>query len=308
MKEIYDVIIIGGGPGGYSAALYATRAGLNTLVIEKLSPGGQMTQTTQIDNYPGFDEGIDGFALGAKMKAGAERFGAKTKSAEVVSVNLTEKIKEIATSDGTFFAKAVIIATGADHRHLGLPSEEQFAGKGVAYCAACDGMFYRGKTVAVIGGGNSAVADASLLSRICKEVILIHRRDTLRATKIYHDQLEKSKNVTFRWNSVVTEFTGDSRISGLKTQNIVTGETDEIPVDGVFISIGRNPVTHLFKGQIALDENSYILAGEDAKTNLPGVFAVGDVRTKALRQVVTAAADGAIAAHYTEEYLLNHNL
>ncbi len=303
MEHIYDVIIIGGGPAGYTAALYATRAGLDTLVLEKLSPGGQMTQTTQIDNYPGFEDGIDGIELGAKMKAGAERFGAKTKFAEVLSVSLTEDIKKIQTNNETLLAKAVILATGAGHRHLGIQTEEQFVGRGVAYCAACDGMFYRGKTVAVIGGGNSAVADASLLSRICKEVILIHRRDTLRATKIYHDQLQKAENVTFRWNTVVTEFSGESRISALKVQDVNTGETEEIPVDGVFISIGRNPVTSLFQGQVDLDENGYIIADESTRTNLSGVFAVGDVRTKALRQVVTATADGATAAHYVEEYL-----
>ena len=303
MEHIYDVVMIGGGPGGYSAALYTTRAGLDTLVIEKLSPGGQMTQTTQIDNYPGFDQGIDGFELGAKMKAGAERFGAKTKFAEVLSVKLSGSIKEIKTSDGTFWAKAVILATGAGHKHLGLETEEKFVGRGVAYCAACDGMFYRNKTVAVVGGGNSAVADAILLSRICKEVILIHRRDTLRATKIYHDQLKNAENVTFCWNTVVTEFSGDNRISGLTLQNVSTGEQSHLDVDGVFISIGRNPVTDLFKGQVELDDNGYIIAGEDTKTNLPGVFAVGDVRTKALRQVVTATSDGATAAHYVEEYL-----
>ncbi len=300
---MYDVIIIGGGPGGYSAALYAARAGLDTLVIEKLSAGGQMTQTTQIDNYPGFDQGIDGFELGAKMKAGAERFGAKTKFAEVLSVKLEGTVKEIKTSDGTFFAKVVIIATGAGHRHLGIPTEEPFAGRGVAYCAACDGMFYRGKRVAVIGGGNSAAADALLLSRICKEVILIHRRDTLRATKIYHDQLKNAENVSFRWNSVVTEFFGENRISGLKLQDVQSGEISQLDVDGVFVSIGRDPVTGLFRGQVALDEKGYIIAGEDTKTNLPGVFAVGDVRTKALRQVVTATGDGATAVHYAEEYL-----
>lgn len=305
MPEIYDVIVIGGGPGGYCAALYATRAGLRTLVLEKLSPGGQMTQTVQIDNYPGFESGIDGIELGAKMKAGAERFGARTKFAEVLSVKLDKKIKELKTSDGAFFSRAVIIATGASHRHLGLPTEEQFAGKGVAYCAACDGMFYRGKAVAVIGGGNSAAADALLLSRICKGVILIHRRDHLRATKIYHEPLQKAKNVTFRWNSIVTEFIGNSRISGLKIQDVNTGETEEISVDGAFISIGRDPVTALFQKQVDLDPSGYILAGEDTCTNLPGVFAVGDVRTKALRQIVTSTGDGATAAHYAEAYLAN---
>ena len=314
MEHVYDMVIIGGGPGGYTAAVYGARAGLDVVVLEKLSAGGQMALTTQIDNYPGFEEGIDGFTLGEKMQAGAERFGAKTEYAEVLSTDLTKEIKEIETSEGIFYGRTVVIATGAGPRELGVPKEKELVGRGVNYCAACDGMFYKGKNVAVIGGGNSAAADALLLSRICKKVILVHRRDTLRATKIYHEPLMKAENVEFRWDSAVTEFLYDKKISGIKLQNLKTGEVSEEAVDGVFISIGRAPVTDLFmsragdagheqKFQIEIDSAGYIKADETTRTSLPGVFAVGDVRTKAVRQVVTAVADGAAAVHFAEEYL-----
>lgn len=303
MERIYDMIVIGGGPGGYTAALYAARAGLDTIVLEKLSAGGQMTQTTQIDNYPGFDEGIDGFLLGEKMQAGAERFGVRSEMAEVYSTELTEPIKRIETSEGTFLGRTVVIATGADHRHLGIANEEALVGKGIGYCAACDGMFYRNKTVAIVGGGNSAAADAMILSRICKRVILIHRRDTLRATKIYHDPLMNAENIEFRWNATVSELKGEGRLNAVVLRDVNTGEESELNVDGLFVSIGRTPATALFGGQLALDTSGYIVADESTRTSLAGVFAVGDVRTKALRQVITAAADGAVAAHYAEEYL-----
>lgn len=303
MEHIYDMIVIGGGPGGYTAALYATRAGLDTLVLEKLSAGGQMAQTTQIDNYPGFDEGIDGYELGEKMQAGAERFGAKTELAEVSAVYLTENPKRIETSEGTFLAKTIVLATGAGHRPLGDPREAELTGRGVAYCAACDGMAFKGKTVAIVGGGNSAAADALILSRICEKVILIHRRDTLRATKVYHDPLTQTSNLEFRWNSVVDGLLGEKRLSGVRLRDVNTGETSEIAVDGLFVSIGRSPETALVDGQVELDRGGYIVADESTRTSLPGVFAVGDVRTKAVRQVITAAADGAVAAHYAEQYL-----
>ncbi len=297
------MIVLGGGPGGYSAALYAVRAGLETLVVEKMAAGGQMTQTTQIDNYPGMDEGIDGYTLGAKMRAGAERFGAKTVIAEVTKTDLANKIKRIETSAGVFLAKTVVVATGAGHKHLGIDKEEQYTGRGVAYCAACDGMFYRGKTVAVVGGGNSAVADALVLSRFCEKVILIHRRDTLRASKIYHTQLHQTENIEILWNTKVHAILGEERISGLQLEGVNTGALSQIQVEGVFISVGREPATGLFAGQLALDRDGYILADESTRTNLPGVFAVGDVRTKTVRQIITAAADGAVAAHYAESYL-----
>lgn len=303
MSEILDTIIIGGGPAGYTAALYCARAGLKTLVIEKFSAGGQMTQTMQIDNYPGFDEGVDGFTLGFKMQAGAERFGAKTLQAEVLSVDLSGKTKTVETSAGTYFSKTVVVATGAEHKHLGLEHEEKLIGKGVGYCAACDGMLYRGKTVAVIGGGNSAAADALLLSKVCEKVFLVHRRDTLRAEKFYHEPLMQTENVEFVWNSKVTEFLFDEKIKGIKVENVLSGEKEEILIDGVFISIGRSPETKLFQEQIALDENGYAISDETTKTNIPGVFAVGDVRTKPVRQIATAVADGATVSHFIEEYL-----
>ena len=300
---IYDMIVIGGGPGGYTAALYATRAGLKVAVLEKLSAGGQMALTTQIDNYPGFQEGIGGFQLGEQMQQQAERFGAETILAEVTSVNLKNSPKEIVTSEGTFYSKTVVTATGADPRKLGLPEEQQLVGRGVNYCAACDGMRYRGKTVAVIGGGNTAAADALQLSRIAEKVILIHRRDTLRATQVYHAQLERTPNIEFQWNSQVVELLHDGKLTGVKLCNVHTGAETVIACDGVFVSIGRAPITGLFAEQLSLDEAGYIIAGESTETSIPGVFAVGDVRTKVLRQVVTAVSDGAVAAHYAEEYL-----
>ena len=299
----YDTIVIGGGPAGYTAALYAARAGLRTLVVEKLSAGGQMTETMQIDNYPGFEAGVDGFTLGMKMQQGAERFGAQTLLAEVTAVSLLGEEKRVETAEGVFTAPTIIIATGASHRRLSIDSEERFAGRGVAYCAACDGMFYRGKTVAVVGGGNSAAADALLLSRICRRVILVHRRDSLRATKVYHEPLMQAENVEFRWNSALEEILGVDVVQGARLRNVQTGETEKIDVDGVFISIGRAPATGLFAGQLALDEGGYIIADETTRTSIPGVFAVGDVRTKAVRQIVTAVADGAAAVHHAEQYL-----
>lgn len=303
-NKIYDTIIIGGGPAGYTAALYAVRAGLDTLVLEKFSAGGQMTQTQQIDNYPGYEEGIDGFTLGYKMQQSAERFGSKTIQTEVLSADLKASPKKVTTDMGDFFAKTVIIATGADHRHLGIEDEEKLIGKGVAYCAACDGMMYKGKTVAVVGGGNSAAADALLLSKMCQKVYLIHRRDTMRATKIYHEPLIKEKNIEFKWNSQVDKLLYDEKIKGVVLKN-KDGSTQEISLDGLFVSIGRNPATELFRDQLELDSSGYIVADESTKTNLPGVFAAGDVRTKAVRQIITAAADGAVAAHFAEEFIVN---
>ena len=301
---IYDTLVIGGGPAGYTAALYCTRAGLKTLVLEKVSAGGQMAQTTMIDNYPGFPQGIDGFELGQKMQQGAERFGAKTILAEVKNVELSGKLKLITTDKNIFQAKTVIVATGALPKQLGNSREQEFIGRGIHYCAACDGMTYKDKTVAVIGGGNSAVADALVLARICKKVIIVHRRDTLRATQIYHKQLESLPNVEFAWNSVVEEIAGENHFTGLVLKNTQSGALSTLNCDTAFVSIGRTPATQLFYGILDTDEAGYIKADETTKTNIAGVFAVGDVRTKALRQVVTAVADGAVASHYIEEYLL----
>ena len=303
MDKVYDVLVLGGGPGGYTAAMYAARSGLRTLVLERLAAGGQMALTHQVDNYPGFDEGVDGFTLGMKMRQGAERFGAETVFADVQSVELDGKIKKLHTEQGTFYGRTVIVATGANPRKLGLPMEQELTGKGVHYCAACDGMFYRGKTVVLVGGGNSAVADALTLARVAKKVILVHRRDTLRASKIYHEPLEQMENIEFRWNSEVKELRYDDRVNGVVIRNNVTGEDETVSCDGLFVSVGREPATALFRGQLELDEGGYIVAGESTETNLSGVYAVGDVRTKAVRQIVTATADGAVAAHEIEEFL-----
>jgi len=302
-REVYDMIIIGGGPGGYTAALYAARAGLNTVVLEKLSAGGQMALTHQIDNYSGFEEGIDGYELAEKMQRGAERFGAKTRLTEVLRVDLAAEPKVVETDEGVYYGKTVVFSTGANPRELGLPMERELVGRGVGYCAACDGMFYKGKTVVVVGGGNSAAADAMVLSRIAKKVILVHRRDTLRATKIYHEPLMNAENVEVRWNSEVSELIYDDKVRGIKLRNVLSGEESEIECDGVFVSVGRKPASDLVKEQLAVDGAGYIVADESTRTNVPGVFAVGDVRTKALRQVITAASDGAVAVHYAEEYL-----
>lgn len=300
---IYDVIIIGGGPAGYTAALYSTRAGLNTLLIERMSAGGQLALTGDVDNYPGFEEGIDGFTLGMKMQASAERFGAVTEYAEVLSLDLTEKIKKVITDSGEFCSKTVIIATGANPKTLEIDREDALLGRGIHYCAHCDGRFYKDKTVAVVGGGNSAAADALYLSRLAKKVYVIHRRDTLRATKIYHEPLKSAQNIEFIWDSSITEFLGDSRVEGAKLKNLKTGEITNLSCDGIFVSIGRKPATDFIKDIISLDENGYVIADETTKTNIAGVFAAGDLRTKALRQIVTAVSDGATAVHFAEEYL-----
>ena len=303
MSYIYDMIIVGSGPGGCTAALYAARAGLSVLVVEKLSAGGQMALTEQIDNYPGFPEGVDGFQLSMNMQQQAERFGAKTKYAEVLQLQLEGEVKTVRTNEGSYQAKTVVISTGANPRQLGVDRENEMIGRGVGYCAHCDGMFYKGKTVAVVGGGNSAVAEALYLSRIAKEVILIHRRDTLRATQIYHKPLQEASNIRFVWNSEVVELLGEEVLNGIKVKNLISGEVEQLETQGLFVSIGRKPATDLVKEQLTLDSAGYIMAGEDTKTTLPGVYAVGDVRTKELRQIVTAVADGAMAAHVAEQYL-----
>ena len=302
MKRIYDMIVLGGGPGGYTAALYAARSGLDVLVLEKLSAGGQMALTSQIDNYPGFPEGIDGFTLGMNMQQQAQRFGAGTEYAEIRSVDLRAEPKVVITDNGAFYGKTVVIATGAAARKLGLEGEDRLTGRGVGYCAHCDGMFFRDRVVAVVGGGNSAVAEALFLSRIARKVILIHRRDSLRATKLYHSQLEKLSNLEIRYNSAVTALLGQDRLSGIRVKELNSGAEEELEVDGLFISIGRVPNSQLVRDQLPL-ENGYIVSDETARTSIPGVFAVGDVRTKALRQIITAASDGANAAHFAEEYL-----
>lgn len=302
-EKIYDMMVIGGGPGGYTAALYAARAGLSVAVVERMSAGGQMALTHQVDNYPGFVRGIEGFALGMNMQEQAQRFGAETIYADVTELELGQAPKVVQTSAGMFRSRTVVLSTGANPRTLGIPREQELTGQGVHYCAACDGMFYKGKTVVLVGGGNSAAADALILSRIAKKVFLVHRRDTLRATKIYHEPLMQADNVEFVWNSTLSEFYHDGRMQGVQLKNLQTGEVRRIECDGVFISVGRTPASALVAGQIGLDEAGYVIADESTATSIPGVYAVGDVRTKQVRQIVTAVADGAVAAHMAEEYL-----
>jgi thioredoxin reductase (NADPH) len=274
--------------------------------VEKLAAGGQMAQTHQVDNYPGFEDGIDGIDLADKMQDQAHRFGAETIYAQVEQLELEAVPKTVHTDQGDYFAKTVVIATGANPRKLGLPMEQEFTGRGVHYCAACDGMFYRGNTVVIVGGGNTAAADALALSRIAQKVYVVHRRDTLRATKLYHKPLLEAKNVEFLWNSAITALEGDGRLSGVMVKDLQNGQERFLEVNGLFVSIGRVPATALVEGQLQLDQAGYIQAGENTESSLPGVYAVGDVRSKQVRQIVTAVADGAVAAHAAESYLAQH--
>ena len=304
-KNFYDVIVIGGGPGGYGAALYTSRANLTTLVVEKFAPGGQMGTTEIVENYPGFTEGINGFELGMQMKQGAERFGVETKIAEVQSVDLEKQPKVIVTSDGTYEAKTVILAMGAYPRELGLPNERELRGRGVSYCATCDGAFFRNKVTAVIGGGDVAVEDAIFLARMCSKVYLIHRRNELRAAKSLQESLFAQENVEILWDTVADSIEGEGSVECLKITNVKTGEKSELALQGVFIAVGISPESRAFEGLVDMD-HGYIKAGEDGVTSVPGIFAAGDVRTKLLRQIVTAAADGANAVTSAERYLTAH--
>ena len=304
MNHIYDTVIIGGGPAGFSAALYAARAGLDTLVLERGAVGGQAAITGIIENYPGFDDGISGFELATRMQNGAQAAGAKTEYREVISLDPCEDIKKIETDSGSIFARTVIIAVGADPRRLGLDREEEFTGAGIHYCAHCDGRFYKGKTVAVVGGGNSAAEDALYLSRIAKKVYLIHRRDSLRATKIYLDPLFSAENIEILWNSTPSALLGEERFIGARLKNTQDGSERELSLDALFVSIGRVPATSFLPESIELWDG-YVRADETTQTSLGGVFAAGDVRTKSLRQVITAAADGAIAAEAAAKYLFS---
>lgn len=301
-EKTYDVVIVGAGPAGLTAALYCGRAGFDTLVLEKLSPGGQMATTNEIENYPGFPGVTDGFSLAMNMKAQAEQFGVQQDYAEVLALRTEGDIKLLETKKGTLRARSVILAPGAAPRLLGLPNESALRGKGVSYCATCDGAFYRKKTVAVVGGGDTAAADAVFLSSLCEKVYLIHRRDKLRASKSYTAKLDKP-NIEMVWNSVVEEILENGRVCGIRVRNVQTNEERQIDLNGLFVAVGNVPATDFVRGAVELDAVGYFTAGEDTKTNIPGVFAAGDCRRKPLRQIVTAAADGAVAAYAVEEYL-----
>lgn len=303
MENVYDVVIVGGGPGGCAAGLYCARAGRSVLLLERQAPGGQMAATGQIENYPGYPEGIDGFALGQKMAEGVTRSGGEIRYGEIKAVDLSVQPKRLETSAGPLYARTVILATGAYPRTLGLPEEESLRGRGVGYCAVCDGGFYRGKTVVVVGGGNSALSDAIYLSKLCRKVYIVHRRGEFTAARVYQRALDAA-GVEVVWNHRVTAIRHGNTVTGVEVTDVLTGEKRELSCEGVFVAIGREPDTALFRGQVSLDERGYIAADETTRTNIPGVFAVGDVRSKPMRQIVTAVADGAVASHYVEKYLL----
>ena len=305
MENIYDLAILGAGPAGICAAIYATRAKLNTIWLDKkFVQGGQIVDTYEVDNYPGLP-GITGLDLGEAMAGNAAKLGMKPQRETVRSIEAEQGIKVIRTKKNEYRARAVIIACGATHRHLGIPGEEELSGMGVSYCATCDAAFFQDRTVVVVGGGNVAVEDAILLSRTCKKVYLVHRRDELRAEKILQESFFACKNVEIIWDSIPLSIEGTDKVEALKIQNKKTQEESFIETDGVFIAVGIVPGTEKFKDLVKLDEAGYIVAGDDGITSEPGIFAAGDIRTKNLRQVVTAVADGANAVASVQRYLLD---
>ena len=306
MSEIYDIAILGAGPAGISAAIYAARAKMNILWLDKqFAQGGQVLNTYEVDNYPGMP-GISGMDLGEAMGAHAAKLGIEPVRENVLSVEDAGTEKIIRTKKHEYRAKTVILACGASHRRLNIPGEEELSGMGVSYCATCDGAFFKDKTAVVVGGGNMAVEDAIFLSRICKKVYLLHRRDELRADEILQESLSACENVEMIWNSVAVEIQGTECVTGLKIRNVLDDTESVIDKDGVFIAVGILPNTEKFKGLVKLDEAGYIIAGEEGITETPGVFAAGDIRTKMLRQVVTAVADGANAVISAHNYLIRH--
>lgn len=302
MDEIYDLLIIGSGPAGLAAAIYAQRARLHAAVIEKLpASGGQVLNTIDVDNYPGMP-GVGGYELGMKFREHADHLGAVFLDDEIKAVKDQKDRKLLTGEKGTYVAKTVLIATGAMHRELGVPGEEAFKGRGVSYCATCDGAFFRNKTVAVVGGGDVALEDGIFLSRMCKKVYLIHRRDRLRGAKSLQETFLSRDNTEALWDTVVEEIQGEDRVENIRLKDVKTGQASDLPVQGVFIAVGIAPQSEAFAGLVEM-EGGYIRAGEDCVTSVPGIFAAGDVRTTPLRQVLTAAADGANAVASAERYL-----
>lgn len=302
-ERMYDVIIIGAGPAGMTAAVYASRANLDTLMLERGVPGGQMADTEEIENYPGF-ESILGQELSMKMLDHAKKFGAEYGYGNVQEIIDHGNYKEVKAGDKKFKAKAIIIATGAEYKKLGIPGEEEFTGRGVSYCAVCDGAFYRERKIVVIGGGDSAVEEGMYLTRFAKKVTIIHRRDKLRAQKILQERAFKNEKIEFIWDTVVEEIHGkDGKVSHLTIKNVKTGETGEFQTDGVFVYIGTVPLSEPFKSLGIVNEEGYIPTNENMETKIPGIFAAGDIREKDLRQVVTATGDGSIAAEMAAKYI-----
>ena len=300
---MYDIIIIGSGPAGLSAAIYAQRACLDTIVIEKNGiSGGQVLNTWEVDNYPGFP-GVSGFELSRQFREHANKLGARFVQDEVVQVELSGNVKKVVCEEETYEARCVILASGAHHRTLEVPGEEELRGAGVSYCATCDGAFFRGRTVAVVGGGDAALEDAIFLARMCEKVYIVHRRDKLRGAKRLQERLQALENIEFVWNSETVAIEGNGQVEALRLRQTKTGEERRLDVDGVFIAVGIAPESELYAGQVEFDEQGYIRADESGQTSVPGVFAAGDVRTKALRQILTAASDGANCVASAERYL-----
>ena len=300
---MYDIIIIGSGPAGLSAAIYAQRACLDTIVIEKNGiSGGQVLNTWEVDNYPGFP-GVTGFELSRQFREHANKLGARVVQDEVVQVELSGNVKKVVCEEETYEARCVILASGAHHRTLEVPGEEELRGAGVSYCATCDGAFFRGRTVAVVGGGDAALEDAIFLARMCEKVYIVHRRDKLRGAKRLQERLQALENIEFVWNSETVAIEGNAQVEALRLRQTQTGEEKRLDVDGVFIAVGIAPESELYAGQLELDEQGYIRADESGQTSVPGVFAAGDVRTKGLRQILTAASDGANCVASAERYL-----
>lgn len=300
---LYDAIIIGGGPAGLTAGLYTSRARLNTLLIENALFGGQMTTTELIENYPGFPQGISGDELSRFMEEQAKRFGMETVVEEVIKVSLEGNIKVVETDDAIYRGKTVIVCTGTEYRKLGVPGEKEFAGRGVSYCATCDGAFFKDSQIVVVGGGDSALTEALFLTKFAKELTLIHRREALRGTKIYQERAFANPKIKFLWNSIVQEIKGDSVVRSIIVKNVKTGKSEEFPTDGVFLFVGLVPRTHFLKGFLQMDEGGYLLTNEDCQTSARGIFAAGDCRKRLLRQIATAVGDGATAAFAAEKYL-----
>lgn len=308
MEQIYDVIIIGSGPAGLAAAIYAERAKLKTITLEKnMMSGGQVLNTYEVDNYPGL-QGINGFDMGMKFREHAEALGAKFVEDEVLDMDFTSAVKKVSGKKGTYETKTVLISTGAHYRKLGVSGEAEYSGLGVSYCATCDGAFFRDKVVAVVGGGNVALEDAIFLARSCKKVYLIHRRDALRGVKALQEKVLATENIEVLWSHTVEDIFGEDIVAGITVKDLKKNEEREVALDGVFIAVGILPNSEMFKGKVDMDDYGYIIAGEDTRTSVPGVFVAGDIRTKSLRQIVTAVSDGANAVTSIERYLTENTI
>lgn len=303
VRGSYEVIIIGGGPAGMTAGLYTSRARLKTLLIENGIFGGQMMTTELIENYPGFPQGVSGEELSRLMEEQAKRFGLETIMEEVTEVGVEKAIKKVKTFEGEYSCRALIICTGSEYRQLGVPGEEQYKGRGISYCATCDGAFFKDSRIMVVGGGDSAITEALFLTKFVKELTIIHRRDALRATKIYQERALNHPKIKFLWNSIVQEIKGDSVVRSVVVKDVKSGETKEVETEGVFLFVGLSPRTQFIKGVVQQDEAGYILTDENCETSVKGIFSAGDCRKRLLRQIATAVGDGATAAFAAEKYL-----